>query len=174
MFATTNARTMTSDVEDLKRSWVVGLIRLRDLAEYYAWHGMQQRCYNPKAIMYYRYGGRGITICEAWRKSFWVFLADMNCKPDPTYSLDRINNDGNYEPGNCRWASSCQQANNRKRLNRNGDLNPAAKLTWDQIEVIRALAQQDSISQKVIALRFEVSRPTISQIVCNKIWVRKC
>ena len=74
---------------------------------------MAQRCTNPKAAGHHRYGGRGITVCKRWR-DFKNFLADMGARPDNT-SLDRINNDGNYEPDNCRWATSKEQAQHREK-----------------------------------------------------------
>jgi hypothetical protein len=77
---------------------------------------MIARCENPKAQRYERYGGRGIKVCERWRDSFENFLADMGERPSTEYQIDRYpNNDGNYEPGNCRWATSKQQAQTRGR-----------------------------------------------------------
>lgn len=83
--------------------------------EYRAWQGMKDRCYNRSACKYKSHGGRGVQVCERWLESFENFLADMGRKPSPELSLDRFpNNDGNYEPSNCRWATAEQQANNRR------------------------------------------------------------
>lgn len=90
----------------------------RPSREYICWCTMVQRCENPKNAKYPLYGGRGITICARWRTSFANFLADMGRKPSPKHSIDRIDNDGNYEPGNCRWATGSQQASNQQRQRR--------------------------------------------------------
>jgi len=76
---------------------------------------MQARCYNPKHDSFKNYGGRGITVSDRWRNDFAVFLDDMPPHPGKGYSLDRIDNDGNYERSNCRWATRKQQTNNRRR-----------------------------------------------------------
>lgn len=88
--------------------------RLSDTPEHYIWRGMKQRCYNPNNKSFKNYGGRGITICDRWQNSFENFLADMGKKPSPTHSIDRVNNDGNYEPANCRWATNQEQSDNKR------------------------------------------------------------
>jgi hypothetical protein len=82
-------------------------------AEYMAWYGARDRCLNPNHPQFAGYGGRGITVHPRW-DDFTMFLADMGPKPSPKHSLDRIENNGNYEPGNCRWATQLQQANNMR------------------------------------------------------------
>lgn len=82
--------------------------------EYWAWRDMKRRCLNPNARDFANYGARGIQVCERWRESFCAFFDDMGLRPSPQHSLDRINNDGNYEPGNCRWATVKEQLQNRR------------------------------------------------------------
>lgn len=79
---------------------------------YNSWSRMIDRCFRVKDKSYSRYGGRGILVCLRWRSSFKNFLDDMGERPQST-SLDRINGNGNYEPGNCRWATRSQQNKNR-------------------------------------------------------------
>jgi hypothetical protein len=80
-----------------------------------SWKAAKQRCLNPKASNYARYGGRGITMDPVWATDFSVFLADMGQPPSARMELDRIDSDGNYEPGNCRWATRTQQVLNTSR-----------------------------------------------------------
>jgi hypothetical protein len=88
---------------------------LSEAAEFSIWHDMISRCENKNTRAYKYYGARGISVCAEWRQSFWAFYHDMGPRPSPHLSIDRINNDGNYEPGNCRWATAKVQANNKRR-----------------------------------------------------------
>lgn len=94
-----------------KTNFKHGLIKT---TEYNTWLAMKDRCLNPKSSNYPNWGGRGITVHPDWVKDFPRFLADVGHRPTPQHSLDRINNDGNYEPGNVRWATKKEQRANQR------------------------------------------------------------
>jgi hypothetical protein len=101
-------------------------------AEYSTWISMRQRCSDANSPSYERYGGRGISVCERWL-SYDSFLEDMGRKPSPEYSIERIDNSGNYEPSNCKWATVKEQVRNR-RSNRMLTFNGITKclIEWSE------------------------------------------
>lgn len=129
--------------------------------EYMAWANMKQRCCNPKCDKYHRYGGRGITICDRWINSFSNFYEDMGQRPFPEAQIDRRNNDGDYEPDNCRWVTRRTNTNNRT----------APKLTMSIAEEIRALYGTKRYSYQYFAEKHKISRQMVGQIINNKCWI---
>jgi hypothetical protein len=110
---------------------------------------MKARCYNKNLPKYGNHGGRGITVCERWLNSFQNFYDDMGLKPAADHSIDRIDNNGNYEPGNCRWATDKEQANNRRNtvLHKCGGVSHTIK---DWAEVV-------GIERRTLAYRINVA-----------------
>ncbi len=123
--------------------------------EFVCWLNMRRRCYYQKHHRHSDYGGRGIAVCERWRNSFGNFLADMGPKPSPRHTLERIDNDGNYEPGNCRWATPKEQSNNTRR-NRTLTLNGRAMH-------LHQWAKELGIGRRTIAARIDVYGWTVEQ-----------
>lgn len=128
--------------------------------EYYVWSHMKARCYNPNNKKYHRYGGRGITVCDRWKNSFLNFYEDMGDRPEGKNQIDRINNDGNYEPTNCRWVTYAE--NNRNRS--------TTKLTIEKAREIREKYKNEAITQTELSHIYLVSIAVINQIIHNKIW----
>lgn len=109
-------------------------------SEYIAWCNIKERCNNQNASSYYLYGGRGIRVCDEWLNNFQAFLDYMGPKPTLQHSIDRYpDNDGNYEPGNVRWATASEQARH-KRNNRVITIGPETKhlSEWSEISGNRA------------------------------------
>jgi hypothetical protein len=126
---------------------------------------MLSRCTNPTSADWPRYGGRGITVCNRWH-GFENFFADMGSCPD-NLSLDRIDNEGNYEPGNCRWTTFEQQMLNRR--SNAGARHPNARLSPDDVFAIRLLARYGA-TQRSIGAAFGVSHENIGYIVRREGW----
>lgn len=135
--------------------------RKTDTSEYYTWSGMKSRCYYHNDKRYKDYGGRGIKVCDRWRNSFTAFYEDMGKRPFPGAQIDRRDNDGNYEPGNCRWVSRAVNIQNQS----------TTKLTMEKAKKIRDKYKVGDISLKELALIYNVSYSTIYYIITNKRWI---
>jgi hypothetical protein len=115
-----------NEINRIKRGgWIRNGARTMFRKEQKAWYAMLSRCYSKKRKDFHRYGGRGIKVCDRWKNSFKLFLLDMGPSPSPCHQIDRFpNKDGNYEPGNVRWATLSEQSKNRRPWGRklsNGD-----------------------------------------------------
>lgn len=121
--------------------------------EYVAWHAMIKRCHNPNDRCFHNYGGRGIKVCERWKASFLDFLADVGPRPSSRHSIDRFpDNDGDYEPGNVRWATGAQQACNKR----------TSRLITHEGKTMTVAAWADSvgISRRCLYSRLDAGWPT--------------
>jgi hypothetical protein len=121
---------------------------------------MIQRCTNKNNKQYHGYGGRGIKVCDRWAKSFLSFLEDMGERPFKTAQIDRIDNDGNYEPNNCRWVTRKENVRNSRTV----------KLDIKKARDIRAYWNSGLYSKKSIAEIYNVSISCIYSIVTNVTW----
>jgi hypothetical protein len=114
--------------------------------EYRTWRHILIRCENENAKCYYRYGGRGIKVCERWHR-FESFLEDMGMKPSALHSIDRIDPNGHYEPGNCRWATTVEQARNKRN-------NRLVEIDGETLTVAE-WGERSGVNMKVICSRLD-------------------
>ncbi len=119
---------------------------LTNCSEHISWMKLKERCLNPKSPAFKNYGGRGIKVCSRWLHSFSNFFEDMGKKPTSRHSIDRINNDGDYEPLNCKWSTSKEQANNRR----------SHEVRWNgkQIALLN-LCRENNIKQSIVHKRLQ-------------------
>lgn len=101
---------------------------------YNSWNSMKARCYNKNTFGYERYGGRGIKVSDDWKKSYHNFIRDVGERPSIYHSIDRIDNDGNYEKGNCKWSTRFEQAQNRRKRKSSSCSNDSGKsgVSWNK------------------------------------------
>jgi hypothetical protein len=124
--------------------------------EYRSWERMRRRCSDQNTSYWKHYGARGITVCQPWQDSFEAFLAYVGPRPSPAHSLDRIDNDGNYESGNVRWATRSEQQRNRRPM----------KLTAEQVAAIKRSTEVGI----TLATRYGVDPTTIYGIRRGRTW----
>jgi hypothetical protein len=145
-------------------------MRAKDHPLYSTYAGMKFRCYNRNQAAYYRYGARGIKVCPQWLErgsGFWSWLEHMGPRPDGC-SMDRIDNDGDYEPGNVRWATRSEQYRNSDIAM--GERHGRSKLTKEKASLIKK-ALAEGLSAKAVGKLFGVPRTTVSDIKRGRTWV---
>lgn len=139
---------------------------LTESPEYRSWCSMKARCCNPRNPSYARYGGRGITVCPRWLDSFENFLADVGNRPGPKYTIDRFpNNDGNYEPGNVRWATAQEQSRNR-RSNRVIEFGGASRTVaeWADVLGVRYFTLVQRIKRNGYEVALALPKPPVANL----------
>ena len=146
---------------------------LSNMPEYTTWKAMKARCSNPNADDYANYGGRGISVCQKWENNFPAFLEDMGRRPDGM-SIDRIDTNGNYEPGNCRWLPVEKQSENR-RVVRRFDVD-------GQLLTIKDIAVKFGVKRSFVNLRLVQRGQSVPEFItsiskstrCHRVVLTKC
>ncbi len=137
--------------------------------EHRAWRNMQSRCYDPSSEDWKNYGGRGIKVWAGWVNNFPAFLTHIGLRPSADLTLDRINNDGNYEPGNVRWATRLEQRHNRRPGY--SPIGNHSRLTAADVIAIRARREGGEIL-RTIAADFGISLTLVDSIHRRRNWKR--
>lgn len=135
------------------------------------WQMMRQRCQNPRATAYKFYGGRGIKVCEEWDTNFWAFACQMGPKPTPLHTIDRIDPDGDYEPGNCRWASPQEQRANQRPASRRA---AKTRYIWNgEVRHLTDLAEEHGIKVATVRARLKHKGMTLEEALTTPARVYK-
>ncbi len=133
---------------------------VKRIPEYSTWLGMKDRCNNPNNDRYRNYGGRGITVCPEWSTSFKDFFSYLGPKPSPEHSIDRINNNGNYEPGNVRWATIAEQHENQSHR---GGVRKVATFVLERLEDVSGISGVGQIAEGIVFHDGQVALSWIGQ-----------
>jgi len=126
--------------------------------EYNTWKGVRQRCNNKNDPAYKHYGGRGIKVCKRW-DDYELFLKDMGHRPSTRHSIDRIDNDGNYQPDNCRWATLSEQ---RRNTRQNHVINGKTLIEWSEIYDVPYTLLQSRINESGWSLEKAINTPVMN------------
>lgn len=153
----------------IKRNIANAIHGMTDSIEYSSWGSMKDRCNTITNKDYVNYGGRGIKICEEWNNSFENFYRDMGPRPNKKHSIERINVNGNYEPSNCKWATSKEQSNNR-RTNR--------RISYkDETLTLKQLSEKYNVPYTVLksrmALKWSIERAITTNVENREMWNKK-
>jgi len=133
--------------------------------EHNAWKSMKARCYNKNYDHYKDYGGRGIIVCDRWLRSFENFISDMGEKPTSQHSVDRIDNNGNYEPVNCRWATRKEQARNKRstiKITHNGAIKTISELATEHG------LKYETLRWRIMDKKWELERALVTPVQTHK------
>lgn len=134
----------------------------KDGPEYRTYYNMIDRCYNPKNKRFSSYMGRGIKVCPRWRENFANFLEDMGPKPEPKnkYSIERIDNDKDYEPANCKWATAEEQGRNKRKV----------QASLEVAEKIRKEYSESDITQAELGDKYGLNEGIVAHIIHDRTW----
>ena len=136
--------------------------------EWLAWRSMRARCYCKTNVAFKSYGARGITVCNEWKNSYEQFILDMGRAPSPTHSLDRIDNDGNYEKANCQWATKSQQALNRRSPDKLANMMAKQRVIMERLGIPSSMSQlekEQATAKMIMAIVAELGE------ILNGEWV---
>jgi len=137
---------------------------MRHTPEYETWQKLRKRCENKKDKNYKDYGGRGISVCDEW-KSFTTFFSDMGKRPTSKHSIERIDNNGNYAVGNCKWATQVEQGRNKRNnrmISHNGETKCLSE--WAEKYGIRP----HTLRTRIVTLGWSFEEAIIAPVRCSK------